>query len=880
MKISGLRRFWTRRWRHIRFFLVALVTVALVAVSGVPGLAGISSPPVQPSTAEAQSSLIEQGRGAFQLGQYTEAGRLWSLAVEDYQNHQDVWNQALSLSYLSSAYQKLGNWDSARDAVEDSLSLLNTLSLENANYYPLLAQNLNTQGSLYLAMGQPEQAYQVWQDAEAAYVQTQDELGVFGSKLNQAKALQTMGLFRQEQILLNELSTRTDSLPDSALKVRVLNSLGEVLGITGDFDASELVLLESATIARQIADVEGEQAALFSLGNTQKALNRYDDALETFDKVIEIAPTKISQIEAQLSQLSILLLQEKKPAAAQQILNIAPQLTELEPSRTTVYARVNLANHWQTLLNDKVFLDENLDYQALNSSEAVASLLSVAVQQAQTIHDQRAEAFALRQLGQLYELNQQWNYAEDMTRQALNLSASTNAGEILYQTQWQLGRIYHKQSQQEPSKQSLLNEQAINSYQSSLQTLQTIRADLLATSAEYQFSFREKVEPIYRELVDLVVTPQAGEEELQIARGAIEDLQLAELQNFFRSACLATEAKQIDDIDPEAAVIYPIILQDRIEIIVSIAGQPLSHYTTEVSSSQVETVIDQLLEALNPAFSDESRLQLSEEVYNWLIRPIVPRLAENDVQTLAFVLDGSLKRLPMAALYDGSQYLVENFNLALAPSLELLDPRPLSSSELKILIGALTDARQGFPALPGVALEVSEIASKLPTETFLNEDFTREQLLNQVSTLEFPILHLATHGQFSSDVNSTFLLSWDDQISIRDFELLLKSRLPKVDHPIELLVLSACETAEGDKFAALGLAGLSLKSGTRSTLATLWAVNDASTALFMQKFYTYLLDNADSKAEALRQAQLEILNHPEFEHPYYWAPFILVGNWL
>ena len=139
---------------------------------------------------------------------------------------------------------------------------------------------------------------------------------------------------------------------------------------------------------------------------------------------------------------------------------------------------------------------------------------------------------------------------------------------------------------------------------------------------------------------------------------------------------------------------------------------------------------------------------------------------------------------------------------------------------------------------------------------------------------------MATHGQFSSNPEETFILTWNDKINVKELEKLLKLRETTEDSPIELLVLSACQTASGDNRAALGLAGLAVRSGARSTLATLWSAKDQSTAKLMVKFYQALTREGVSKAEALRQAQLEMLQSPRYQDPFYWAPFVLVGNWL
>jgi CHAT domain-containing protein len=234
----------------------------------------------------------------------------------------------------------------------------------------------------------------------------------------------------------------------------------------------------------------------------------------------------------------------------------------------------------------------------------------------------------------------------------------------------------------------------------------------------------------------------------------------------------------------------------------------------------------------------------------------------------------------MAALYDGQKYLIEKYNIALAPGLQLLQPQPLERQHLKGLLGGLSEARQGFSALPAVAFEVNQIESQIPTQVLLDRTFTSTTLQSQLNSAPFPVIHLATHGRFSSKAEDTFILTWDDRINVKQLDTLLRSREQGNLNPIELLVLSACQTATGDQRAALGLAGLAVRSGARSTLATLWSVNDRSTAFFMVEFYQRLGQPGVTKSQAVRSAQLALLKQSQYEHPYYWAPFILLGNWL
>jgi CHAT domain-containing protein len=254
-------------------------------------------------------------------------------------------------------------------------------------------------------------------------------------------------------------------------------------------------------------------------------------------------------------------------------------------------------------------------------------------------------------------------------------------------------------------------------------------------------------------------------------------------------------------------------------------------------------------------------------------------LTASGIKTLVFVLDGYLRNLPMTVLHDGEQFLVDKYNIALAPGLQLLAPKPLNKVKLKVLTAGLSEARQGFAALPGVKQEIQQIAAQMPASQLLNQEFVTNQLQARIKAVSYPIVHLATHGQFSSNAADTFILTWDNRVNVKDFDRLLGSRTGEKQLPIELLVLSACETASGDSRAALGLAGAAIRSGARSTVATLWQVNDESTAIFMTEFYRQLALSTISKAEALRNAQIILRQNRQYQNPYFWAPFVLVGNW-
>jgi CHAT domain-containing protein len=451
----------------------------------------------------------------------------------------------------------------------------------------------------------------------------------------------------------------------------------------------------------------------------------------------------------------------------------------------------------------------------------------------------------------------------------LQIARNLQADNIISQSAWQMGRIAKQQNQRS---------QAITYYQEAIKSLQAIRADLIAVNQDLQFSYRESVEPVYRELVELLVEGNPGQTELLQARDLIESLQVAELDNFFREACL-DKARQIDQFDPTATVVYPIILPDRLAVILSTAGQPLRYYSVTQPQVQTDAAIAAMYRSLSPVADSRERLKLSQQLYDWLIRPAASDQAFKDTKTLVFVLDGRLRNIPMSALHDGKQYLIEKYAVTLSPGLQLMASRSVQASQSQAIIAGISDSRAGFAALPGVETEVKTIAQAVASSTLLNQAFTGEALAEKIKNSNADIVHLATHGQFSSRLEDTFLLTWDGRVNVKELSEYLRSREGQKAKTVELLVLSACDTATGDDRAALGLAGLAVKSGARSTIATLWPVKDKAAALLMTQFYDNLKQNNSNKAEALRQAQLHLLQKTDFREPFFWSGVVLVGNW-
>ncbi|MDF5721780.1 MAG: CHAT domain-containing protein [Rhizonema sp. PD37] len=874
-----------QNWKKSIRFCLPMVLTALLCITS-PSFAQI--PIIKSAIAQTQTapSLDQQARKNYQEGQFSEAAKLFQQASLAYQSAKDPIRQALSLSNLSLCYQQLAQWNDASRTITDSIALLTSLKATNSEKLSALAQSFDIQGELQLARGQADAALKSWERATTLYTQLGKPNLVLTSQTNQAQALQNLGLYRRSISLLYTAFKLPQDTTDIKLKsllsgisgspetATALRTLGDSLRAVGDLPQARLVLERSLVIANKLYLPDIITLAQLSLGNTTRAEADFSTALNFYQQAATSDSVNL-RIQAQINQLSLRVDRKQKDEAKSLLPQIQKQIQTLPTSYTAIEARVNLA---QIMMKMRKQTPE-----AINLRE-VAELLSITVQQATDLGNPRLQADALGSLGNVYQENQQWAQAEKLTQQALQLAQQINAGDIAYRWQWQLGRITKAQGK---------IDSAIAAYKEAVSTIKSLRTDLAAASPDVQFTFRNAVEPIHRELVGLLVQSNQ-KDNFKIARDVIEGLQLVELDNFFREACLTGKPEQVDRVDERAAVIYPIILDDQLATIVSLPKskqnsqtkdtRDFRYYKTNISKKEVEVMASRLRSIFNQSNTFKLTVSELQKMYDLVIRPEAADLAASKVDTLVFVLDGVLRNIPMAALHDGKNFLVEKYSIALTPGLQLLAPRSLKQERLGALVAGLSEARPpDFLALPNVEKEVQNIKSELPSQVLLNNKFTNSAFENKVSAVSYPIVHLATHAQFSSQADETFILTWNGKIKVNDLSSLLKTVQLSRNKPLELLILSACQTATGDDKSALGLAGVAVRSGASSTVATLWQINDEVSASLMGLFYEQLVQarkTGISKAEALRQAQLAILRQPKYQSPYYWGAFVLLGNWI
>ncbi|MDJ0594591.1 MAG: CHAT domain-containing protein [Pleurocapsa sp. MO_226.B13] len=781
------------------------------------------------------------------------------------------------------------------------------------------APELTLQGEQLYQLGEFDSAAKAWQQAANLYQQQGDNQKQNQSLINVSEALQANGrylkacntiiqVFKIDRFDCRSLTDNNNRDRDfdswlSTLKTQLntltltngLHSFGDILQKLGRPDLSSKILQKALKIARQSSSPETEAAILVSLGNNQQILGErtqlvqqnlkfkndspltctaqvnseaipfYQQATSLYQQAASKLTSPNTWIKVQLNHLNLLQAMGREARAIALAQQILPKVEQLPLESNNIYPRINLAKNL-------ICLQQN--------SEEIASILTTAIQQAESIGDRRGESYSLGYLGWLYEQNQQIAKAVSSTKQALVIAQSLQAQDIAYKWEWQLGHLLELENDL-PG--------AIAAYSNAVELLQSLRRDLIGIQAETRFYFQEQVEPVYRNLVELLLQTQDNAalklENLQQARTTIESLQLLEIENFLQQACLSPKIeidRIIDREDATAAVIYPIILKQQLAIILKLPRQSeLRYYSTAIPQEQLESTITQLQYYLPDVTRTSQVNQRSGKIYDWLIRPLERDLESSKIETLVFVLDGSLRNIPMSVLYDRQQeqYLVEKYAVSLAPGLQLVETQPIHSSRIKVLAAGISQRRlvegREFTSLTNVRQELSEIRSETAeSEELLNRKFTKANLQDELGNNTFSVLHLATHSQFSSQLENTFILAWDRLLQIEDLVNIVQSNNL---NPIQLLVLSACQTAKGDRFATLGLAGITVRAGVTSTIATLWSVDDLATTEIVDRFYEQL-NQGVPKAKAIQQAQLAFLNQDR--RPYFWSPFILLGNWL
>ncbi len=539
-------------------------------------------------------------------------------------------------------------------------------------------------------------------------------------------------------------------------------------------------------------------------------------------------------------------------------------------------------------------------------------------------------------LAQLYEDNGRGSDALTLTRQALERARAHDVGQaadLIINLEWRQARLYQVEGK---------SDAALAAYTRAIAQIEAVRQDIPIEYDDGRSSYRSTFEPLYLGYLDLLLRgldklPFAARSAgLRQAVDAIESTRQAELQDFLGDRCSveAVQGAGSRGLAPGTSVLYPVSLPDRIELLLETPNGIL-RATSPVKNADLRTAVSILAEGLR--YGIDSYREPSRQLYDWLLRPLSTALIEQQVRNLVVVPEGPLRLVPFAVLNDGEKFFIERYAVSTVTGISMTNTgAPLTHDVSALLAGVSRPgevidkldgamaalivqpeapkgavgglafksevrALRALPvrpaglaaadwsasrvaelrtqmALPGVKVEVDTLGSLLKGTVLLDSQFTAGRFRDEAESGAYRIVHVASHGIFGGSAETSFLLAYDELLTMSNLQSLLKSDQVQ-KRPIELLSLSACETAEGNDRAPLGISGAAIKARAKSVLGTLWPVNDAAAKAMMIKTYQGIALEKLSKTEALRQAQMSLINNPELAHPFFWAPFVLIGNW-
>jgi CHAT domain-containing protein len=698
--------------------------------------------------------------------------------------------------------------------------------------------------------------------------------------MDQAKTFRSLGQYRRAYLKLTDALSIAEWMSDNTRILALKNALGAVLIEMRQWDQSEAILTEALTLAAKQQNLAASAAVLNNLGNLYASQNNHQKAQDCFQKGYALA--REIGLTAEAAKLkanaAITAYAVGRYQDADAYNGMAIQLiSQIKECREKAFLLITIGLTDEGISSHIPRSRDRLLRRAFDS-------YTLALRISRQRNDKRIESFALGYLGRLYELEQRPDEALRLTRQAAFLAQQLQAPELLYRWHWQTGRLMQAKGE--------LNE-AVRCYNQAVLTFESIRNEMASGLGNLSLlmGFRKTVGGMYYDLADAqlqlagqVTSPDKSQDYMVRAREAIELFKTAEIVDYFRDQCLEQARTNIREIESltsntDTAIIYLIPLRDRTEVILSHASN-LKRIRIPIPSEPLVSEVRRFRLCLENRTTHRYR-KSAQRLYHWLIPPIEEALTGGEtVTTLVFVPDGALRTIPMAALHDGNQFLIERYAVAVTPGLTLMAPRPFTANWHKVLLCGMTEPVAGFCPLTYVSTELDFIQKLSGGRQLIDNAFHLSQLEKEISTQPPQVLHIASHGQFNADPSKTFVLIHDGRLTLGELEMLIRPSQFR-GAPVELLSLSACETAAGDDRAALGLAGVALKAGARSAMATLWFVNDEVSARLVTNFYENLYQHEDfSKAQALQKAQLSILQDPRYRHPCYWAPYLIIGNWL
>jgi CHAT domain-containing protein len=722
---------------------------------------------------------------------------------------------------------------------------------------------LKIRGEAAMQMGNVAGAISCWTDAEAGYAAAGRADARFDILIDLTSAYQYLGKFEQAWQTSDQATALLPSLHSPARQLTALLTQADLYTFTHRNSLAEDAIGQGLTLSIQLRNAPGEAGFQNALGNLRVRQEKYADAVAAYSRSASLANGGMQRAFALANAATASALAHDQPLTVQFSHDAMGEIASMPAGRQKVTLLLTVGQNLESLLpaeSERIYED--------------------AAAEARATGDQQNLSYALGYQGRLCRSTGRSDQAMRLTRQAAFVAQTIQNPQALYRWEWQTGQILADKGDLEG---------AIPAYEDAINSLESVRLDLtLGNGNSTGGTFRQSVGPIYYELADLLLRDADGRRDSGVtqtlfkkARQTIEQLKSAQLEDYFQDRCeglLKDRAREIEAVGEHTAVIYFISLHDRTEILMSI-GDRITRFTANASAA---ALLEQT-KAFRANLEDRTTrryLENGQTLYDWLIRPLEPTLREHQIDTLVFVPDGPLRTVPPAALHDGNDFLIARYAIAVTPGLTLMDPRPIQRRSPLVLEVGISESMFGFPALPYVPTELENLKQLYGGRTLLDQNFVRSNLRSELNDRNYTIVHIASHMEFGISAQTTYLLIYKDRLDLNEMESLVTPTRFR-DQPLELLTLDCCNTAADDERSTQGMAGVAIEAGARSAVATLWPVRDAAAPLLMENFYSTLRNNPTiSKAKAMQQAQLSLLQDIRFRHPDYWAPYLVIGNWL
>ncbi|NMF57678.1 CHAT domain-containing protein [Pseudanabaena yagii] len=883
-------------------------------------------------------ALNNLGTSYNNLGQYPKAIELYQQALDIYKQIGDRYGIALALNNLGAGYGNISQYQKAIDFYQQALEIKKQIGDRNG-----IALALNNLGITYSSLGQYQKAIDFAQQALEIRKEIGDRAGVGSSLSTLGDAHSRLGQYQKAIEFFQQSLDIRKQIGDRYGEAAALYGLGGAYYRLGQYQKAIAVFQQTLEIRQQIGDRYGESGALDELGyvysllgQSQKALDFYQQALAISKQIgdrsgeagflsdVGTVYNKIGQYQKAIEffQQSLDLKRQigARNGEGVALLNLGLAYNNLGQYQKGIeyYQQALEINKQLGDLNGLGLALNNLGtaYNNMKQYQKAIGYYQQSLELARQTGERESEGRTLSNLGLAFSrLNkdelailyykQSINIRESIRKDLRGLSTEEQKSYLstVEYTYRNLADLLLKQNRSLEAQQvlDLLKVQELSSYLNNVQgntqtqqgvDLQPSEQSIITLASELN-SLQKKdregniTEGEQKRLTQLVQAEQSQNEKFNSFLNSPEikkltdEIRRTEQQQNVNLASYRKLQREVLTQLPSAVMLYPLILDDRLELVLVSANTPPIRRTVNLKREELIRLVADFREGLKDKGSEDVK-EPAQKLYKAIIKPFEAELNQLKIDTIIYAPDGQLRYIPLSALYDGKQWLIEKYriNNITAESLTGFNLKPIAPPH--VLAGAFGgkdgDKRSGFNGLPATLTEVQKIAARFAnTTTLLESDFTKTTTATKANS--YTILHLATHGFLSTEKpeDSFILFGNGDKATIRDIQ---DWSLKNVD----LVVLSACETGIGNKLGngieILGLGYQMQSAGARVAIASLWQVSDEGTQALMDVFYGELQKGNVSIAEALRRAQIALIRSPQYKHPNYWSAFFAIGNGL